>query len=121
MNYKTKIIYWSPRILSLGFVLFLSLFSLDAFNGGISWQNILGFFIHLLPSLVLLGVVLVSWKYDLVGAVVFFGFAVLYIFSIGFYEHWSVYLSIPLPALIVSALFILSWLQKRSIGQPFSK
>ncbi|MFA5098719.1 MAG: hypothetical protein WC461_00670 [Candidatus Paceibacterota bacterium] len=113
MDYKNKIIYWSPRILSLGFVLFLSLFSLDALSGGSSWQNILGLLIHLLPSFALLAIVIIAWKYDLFGAAAFFVFAIYYVFAVGFDRHWSWYVSISAPAIIVGILFVLSWLQKR--------
>ncbi len=115
MNYKTKIIYWSPRILSLGFVLFLSLFSLDALSEGSGWQNILGLLVHLLPSFVLLALVIIAWKYDLFGAAAFFAFAIYYVFAVGLDRHWSWYASISAPAVIVGTLFVLSWLQKRRL------
>jgi len=111
---STRIIYWLPRILSVAFVLFLSLFALDVFGEYSGWQAVLGFFIHLLPSLVLLAVALISWKYDLVGAVAFLGFAVFYVFMAGFDRPWSWYAGISGPATIVGILFLLSWLQKRN-------
>ena len=81
------------------------------------WDLVLALFMHLLPPLILLGVVVISWKYDLVGAVVFFGFAVFYVFAAGFDRPWSWYAFISGPALIVAALFLVSRLQKKGFGE----
>jgi len=112
---KNKIIYLLPRILSIAFVLFLSLFALDVFNEYSGWDLVIALFMHLLPSIVLAGVVFISWKYDLVGAFVFLGFAIFYILAVGFDRPWSWYVFISGPAMIVGFLFCLSWLQKRRL------
>jgi len=107
-----KAIYWLPRILSVGFALFLSLFSLDVFSEYSGWSALLPFAMHLILPLSALAIALISWKYDLLGAVVFIGFSVFYIFMVGFGRHWSWYASISCPAAIVGILFLLSWFQK---------
>ena len=108
-----KLIYWSPRILGILFVLFLSLFSLDVFTEDISgWDLILGVLIHLSPAIFLLIIVMISWKYDLVGTLVFIGFAIFYVIAAGFDRPYSWYLAISLPSTIVGILFYFSWLQK---------
>lgn len=84
-----RIFYWLPRILSIAFVLFLSLFALDVFSEYSGWNIMLPLFMHLIPSFILLGVAIISWKYDLVGAVIFFGFAVFYVFAAGFDRPWQ--------------------------------
>lgn len=108
-----KIIYWLPRILSLGFVLFLSLFSLDVFSEYAGLAAILPFLIHLIPSFVLLTGVLIAWKHDLFGAFIFLGFALFYVFMVGFDRPLSWYMGISLPSAIVGVLFILSRFKKR--------
>lgn len=110
---KNKIIYYLPRILSIAFVLFTSLFALDVFSEHTGWEAVGAFLIHLLPSLALLGVSLISWKYDLVGVIAFLGIALLYIFMAGFGRPWTWYASISGPAFIVSILFFVNWMQKR--------
>jgi len=107
-----KIIYWLPRILSLLFVAFLSLFALDVFSEYSGWAVVLPLAIHLIPSLVLFVAVLVAWKYDWVGATIFIGFAAFYVYTAGFNRPWSWYASISGPSAIVGILFILSWIQK---------
>lgn len=109
MTITMKIIHWLPRILSIGFVLFISLFSLDVFSEYHGWGVVLPLFIHLIPAFFLLAVVLVSWKYDLVGAVAFLGFAVWYVFAAGFDRPWSWYAGISGPATVLGILFLVSW------------
>jgi cell division protein FtsW (lipid II flippase) len=108
-----KIIYWLPRILSIGFVLYLSLFALDVFSEYSGLDIILPLLIHLIPSCVLLAAVLIAWKHDLVGVIVFLGFAIFYVFMVGLDRPLSWYMGISLPAAIVGVLFLLSWFQKR--------
>lgn len=107
-----KIIYWMPRILSIGFAIFLSLFSFDVFSEYSGLSAILPFLIHLVPSFVLLGVALISWKYDWVGVFIFLGFAIFYVFAAGFDRPWSWYAFISGPSALVGIFFFLSWLQK---------
>lgn len=107
-----KIIYWLPRILSIGFVLYLSLFALDVFSEYSGLDVVLPFLIHLIPSFVLLVAVMIAWKHDLVGVVIFLGFAIFYIFMVGLNRPISWYMGISLPSAIVGILFLLSYLQK---------
>ncbi|MDD5192368.1 MAG: hypothetical protein PHH54_03720 [Candidatus Nanoarchaeia archaeon] len=115
----SKILYWLPRILSIIFILFLALFSLDIFDGNYGfWGTILGLFMHNIPSIILLIVLIISWKYDLVGAVVFILAGLLYIFMLLMNNQFEWYmlswsLTIAGPAFIVGILWILSWNSKK--------
>jgi len=102
-----------PRISSIGFILFLSLFSLDVFSEYSGVDIVLPLLIHLIPSFVLLVVSLISWKYDFIGVVVFWSVAVFYVFVVGFNRPWSWYVGISGSVIIVGILFLLSWFQKR--------
>src|SRR4030042_4075717 len=67
-----KFIYWTPRILSIIFILFLAMFSLDIFEGNYGfWGTVVGLFMHNIPSLILLIILLVSWKHEIVGGIAF--------------------------------------------------
>ena len=77
---------------------------------------LVGFAIHLVPSFVLLALVAAAWRYPLVGAAAFFGFAIWYVWSVGFDRPWSWYMAIAAPALVVGALFGISWIQERRQG-----
>jgi len=86
MNKKNKkinrkgFLFRFPRIASIVFIAFISIFALDIFWNGYSfWQTVLGLFIHLIPSRILLIVLLLSWKkYPLVGAIAFTIFGLRY-------------------------------------------
>ena len=121
METKQKIIYWLPRLLSLGFVIFLSLFALDVFGEKSGWAVALALVMHLLPSLGLLIVIIIAWKYELVGAIVFFAFAIFYILMVGSGRPFSWYAFISIPSAIVGILYFLSWRQNKSLLQGCKK
>lgn len=114
-----KFIYWTPRILSIVFILFLMMFSLDVFEPGLSAGEIaLGLFIHNIPALILLAVVVISWKREIVGGVVFILAGIAYIATMlatGRFEGnmWLPSLIIAGPAFLIGILFILNWMKKR--------
>ena len=108
-------IYWLPRWTSVGFVVFLSLFSLDIFSEYSGWDAVVPLFIHLIPAIVLLILALAAWRHDLTGACAFIGFAILYVFVAGPGRPWTWYAAISGPSFIVGILYLLSWLQKKKI------
>lgn len=104
-----KIIYWTPRILSICSVIFLSLFSLDAFSGDSPvWEKLLGLLIHLVPVFILIGVVILAWKHELVGGILYIGLGILYIILVGLHRPLSWYLGITGPLVVIGILFLLS-------------
>jgi len=113
MTILQKIVYWTPRILSIALVLFISIFSLDVFSEYSGLAIILPLSIHLVPSFILLVAILIAWKFDRFGALIFIGFAIFYVWNVGFDKHWSWYVSIALPSAIIGVLYLLSWFQKR--------
>lgn len=109
-----KILRWVPRLLSLAFVLFLSLFALDVFSEYPGAEAILPLLIHLIPSFALLAAVLAAWRYEWIGGLVFLGFAAWYVWEAGPGRPWSWYALIAGPAALTGALFFASWLRRRS-------
>ncbi|MGC8739542.1 MAG: DUF7670 domain-containing protein [Candidatus Hydrogenedens sp.] len=117
-----KFMYWTPRILSILFILFLMLFSLDVFSEELGfWQTLIGLIMHNMPAFVLIVVLIFAWKYEMVGGVAFILAGLLYISVIlrnslmeGFqwyYISWIVIISGP--AFMVGILFLFSWLYKK--------
>ncbi|MDD5437680.1 MAG: hypothetical protein PHC70_00860 [Patescibacteria group bacterium] len=119
MSKKRNLLLWTPRVLSLLFILFLSLFSLDVFEGNYGfWGTALALFMHNIPSLVLLGVLLIAWKYKLVGMVAFALAGLAYLIMItssnlasGRFEFYMLSYSFIIsgPAIIIAILFFVSW------------
>ena len=117
-------LYWFPRILCILAILFVSIFALDAFQPELTfWQQIQGFIMHLIPSFVLLLFLLIAWKWELIGGVIFvligLGLSpVIYIHN--YHMNGSVWMSlgiismITLPFILVGVLFMLShWNKKK--------
>ena len=72
MKKSIKIFYWLPRIICILAILFVSLFAADAFAPGLTiWQQISAFIMHLIPSFVLLAFLIVAWKWEYVGGIIF--------------------------------------------------
>lgn len=111
-----KILHWAPRILSLMFVSFLCLFSFDGFSEYNGLSTLLIVFMHLLIPLIVLIAVIISWKKDLVGTIIFLFFAIYYVWMVGLDRHWSWYVAISGPALLIAILYLLNWFQKRKIN-----
>lgn len=112
---KHKIIYWIPRILSILFILFLAIFSLDVFDEGLGfWQTILGLFMHNIPALILLLFTIIAWKRPLVGAVAYIFAGALYLVlmtmvGVPRFQALSMSIIIAGPALLVGILFLVEW------------
>jgi hypothetical protein len=62
-NLSKRLFFWTPRVLSIAFIAFLSVFALDVFDGrhGIR-QTMLAFLIHQIPVFVLIAVLILSWR-----------------------------------------------------------
>lgn len=116
MNKTLKqIMYWTPRVAGILFILFISLFALDIFDMNLGvWGTILGLFMHLIPSILLAIAIALAWRWEWVGAVAFAGWAVFYVtYFRGF--DWSVYAMIAGIPLVIGLLFLLDWIYRKEI------
>lgn len=113
------LIYWTPRVLSILLLLFLTLFSFDVFGNGYGfWGTLLAFLMHNIPVFVLLILLIVAWKYEIVGAVVFIIAGLLYIATLFFGGNFQWYmalwaLQLSGPAFLIGILFLIGWKQKK--------
>ena len=117
-----KFVYWTPRILSIIFILFLALFSLDIFEMNLGfWGTLVGLFIHNIPVFILLIILIISWKHEIVGGIAFILAGILYIAFIlmnvmttGFewyYLAWAVQISGI--AFFIGIMFLVGWFKKK--------
>lgn len=103
---------WIPRIVMILLMAFMALFSIDVFEGEASiWQKLLGLLIHNLPVLVLLLVLLLTWRRPFWAGMLIFIFAVIFTALIAIYKTEFLVvdlLAFVLPMLIITVLFLLS-------------
>ena len=124
MKTSTKILQWTPRILCILAILFISLFALDSFSSERTfWQNTGAFLMHLIPSFVLLAILIVAWKWENIGGIMLIIVGVVlcvFIFNLNYNQrHFTLVQSIInvsmlcLPFVLAGILFILSHSAKK--------
>jgi len=118
-----SVFHWLPRILCMLAILFISLFAADSFAPGLTLrQQLGGFFMHLIPSFILIGILIIAWKWELVGGIMFIALGIF--MSPSIYQHnlrmnHSIWMSlgvigmITLPFVLVGTLFIVSHTAKK--------
>jgi hypothetical protein len=112
-----RALFWAPRVLSIAFVAFLSLFAMDVLEEHLGfWMTIEALTMHLIPCIVLVAVLILAWRREWIGAV-------LYAIAGAVYAIWAVSgpRAVPLvtrlvwilviagPAFLIAFLFLLNW------------
>jgi hypothetical protein len=117
MNTSIKrALFWTPRILCILFAIFLSLFSLDVFGEDLGfWKTILALLIHLVPVYIVVIVLVITWRWEWVGAILFNALAVLYVIWAWGRFHWSAYVAISGPLVLVGVLFLFNWIYRAQL------
>ncbi len=110
-------VFWIPRILSLVFIVFLSLFALDVFGGNLGfWQTTRALIMHLLPVFVLMVALILAWRWEWIGAVIYGAAGLLYTANVVLMSRpvppvmraiWI--LIIAGPAFVIALLFWANW------------
>ena len=125
MNTSVKTWYWLPRILCILAIAFVSLFALDAFSSELSfWQQMGAFLMHLIPSFILLALLILAWKKELIGGIIFMliglGLSPV-VFSHNYRMNHSIFMSlgiiltITIPFAIVGLLFLISHFKRKKL------
>jgi len=112
-----RLLFWTPRLLSILFIGFLSLFALDVFDEHLGfWPTAFALLMHLLPSIVLVAALIVAWRREWIGSILYGIAGLLYII-------WAVFVPRPVPisvrflwmltiagpAFVIAALFLVHW------------
>jgi cytochrome b561 len=124
---KVKIVYWTPRLLCILAILFISLFSLDAFASGLTlWQQLGAFLMHMIPSFVLAALLAYAWRYEKTGGIIFLLFGLFFspvLFNWNYRMNGSAWLSlgiiatITFPFVVVGILFLVHHSMKKRIAR----
>ncbi len=114
-----RALFWAPRVLSVAFVAFLSLFAMDVFEEHLGfWMTIEAATMHLMPCFVLIAVLVLAWQREWIGAVLYGMAGLLYVIWVVSMSRpaplamrllWAV--SIAGPAFLIAALFLANWLK----------
>ena len=119
MKPSIRVFHWLPRIICILAILFVSLFAADAFASGLTiWQQLGGFLIQLIPSFILLAFLIVAWKWEFIGGIIFVVIGLVTSPLVFILNHNRNQLSIgaslknvlmiTFPFIIVGVLFIIS-------------
>lgn len=112
-----RFLFWTPRIFCIAFAVFVSLLALDVFGEGYSFfETILAFLIHLIPTGIILIALVVSWRWEWMGAIAFTALGVLYIVIFWDREFsWSIYVMMSGPLFLLGVLFLVNWLCRKQL------
>ena len=104
-------------------ILFVSLFALDSFAPGLTiWQQLAAFIIHLIPSFILLAFLIIAWKWEFAGGIIFIITGItlsILVYNMNYNRLHSVGKSlgivaiITVPFIIAGILFLISYLLKK--------
>jgi len=106
-----KIIYLVARVFAILFILMTALFAFDL--GKFSWTGLL---MHLLPSLILLIILGISWVQAKIGGILWILAALAYVIIVWGDVSWIAYLIMAGPALVIGLLFL--WSQNETMYRP---
>ena len=109
-----RLVQWSPRVLGLVVSLFIGMFALDALGAGkLALEALADFVIHLIPGLVLIAMVVASFRRPWIAGVGFVALALVCAATMSRGRlDWMLVISGPLAA--VGVLFLCSWFYQRT-------
>lgn len=117
-------IYWTPRLLSILLICILVMFSYDVIEKGMTGGEIaFNLIINNIPAILLIILLVISWRKEIIGAVSYFGAGLFYIgfvifkvtnrgLSVYIGAIWS--LLIAIPAFIIAILFLINWVKRKN-------
>jgi len=104
-----KALYWAPRILAILFIIFVSLFALDVFAEGYGFlETIVALFMHLVPTYLLIIALLVAWKHEHIGGIIFIILGIFYIIMAWSNLTFIIFLILPGFLFLIGILFLLN-------------
>jgi hypothetical protein len=105
-----RLLYWVPRVLCIVFTILISFFALDVFSEskGIG-EIILDLFMHLIPIFILIAVLVISWRREWIGGILFISLGFLYIINMWGKFPLVTYILMAGPLIITGILFLLNW------------
>lgn len=99
-----KTLFWTPRAFAILFNISLSFLAIDIFETGFSW---VGLFSHLVPAIICLVVLIIAWKQEAIGGLLFIILGVVYIVLFWGDFKFFTYLAMAGPTFVIGILFFI--------------
>jgi hypothetical protein len=118
---KGKVLYWSPRILAILSVLFMMMFSADCFgDGNPIGKQLSCFLMHNIPVFILTMVLIISWKWEMVGGILFILLTIAACYFFRVFSGNMGALIVLTPFLLTGILFILDdvYRNRNTVKEP---
>lgn len=101
MQKNTNTLIRIGRVLGILYVAFVTLFALDGLT-----QGFFGFFMHLIPTFILVATLTMAWKNPIIGGLMFLGFGLIFTLWFSTYKEFISFAIISLPLLLIGLLFL---------------
>ena len=116
---SSRLMFWAPRVLTIAFAMFLALFALDVFSEGYTgWRLLLALVMHLKWPAMVAAVLVLAWRWEWVGTLLFAGLGIFYLRNNLRHPNWILVISGPL--FLIAALFLVSWVKRDEIHAAFT-
>lgn len=105
------LIFRTPRLAGILIAIFIGLFSLDVFTGEAPlWQEIGGFIVHSIPSILLAVILVIAWRRPWVGFAAFLLVSILFLrFAFRETIDFGNLLLLSFPLAAIALLFWVDW------------
>ena len=105
---KMKRYIWIPRILTIAFIIFISLFALDSFGTSDPWyMEIVGFLIHLIPTYILLAILILFWNKPVYSGISYITLALVFTIFFNTYRNLYSFILISILPAFIGILFLI--------------
>ena len=105
-----RLLYWAPRVLCILFAGFVSVFALDVFDERYGfWHTCLALMVHLIPTFILVAVLIVAWRFEVIGGGLLLLLAGWYVMETWNRFPGSTMFVIAGPLAVAGGLFLCDW------------
>lgn len=119
---KNTLWLYLPRVVTIIYIIYFSLFSLDIFGSNLTvWEQLIGFSIHSLPAIIIFLIIAVTWKKPLITGI---GLIITGILMTLHYKHITnlySFLIIELPVFLIGFSFIIFELMVKESDESDNK
>ena len=111
-----KILNWTPRVIALLLIGLTALLSIDVFGEYGFPVVLLALFMHLIPSFILAGILIVAWKKGwgkFIGGIFYLALGWFYMWLVGGRADTSSMMILPGIVILTGVLFLVDWVVEK--------